>query len=88
MYNCRQVREDASSLVDGELSWTGTLAMRMHLLFCGSCRRFVRQLRLLVSALGSCHRAARLPSSAAENVLAVLPFDTTGSSFEPPGGST
>lgn len=87
MYSCRQVRDDASSLVDGELPWTRALAVRMHLLFCNSCRRFVRQLRLMVHTLGSRQTGARLASSTTEKFLAGLPFDTAGAPLGPPGRS-
>jgi hypothetical protein len=88
MYSCRQVRDEASALVDGEWPWTSTLALRMHLLLCNSCRRFVRQLRLLVSTLGARQTVARLPSSTTEKILAALPLEPSDLPFEPPRGSS
>jgi hypothetical protein len=41
---------------DGELLARQRIAMRLHLLFCAACRRFVRQLRFLRATM---HRYSR-----------------------------
>lgn len=52
MLKCDQVVQRADELVDGTaLSFRERLALRMHLLICHHCRRYLRQLKLLVAAL-------------------------------------
>lgn len=52
MLKCKDVVEKADALVDGSpLTWRERLAMRLHLLICHHCRRYVRQLRALLNNL-------------------------------------
>ncbi|WP_323773507.1 zf-HC2 domain-containing protein [Alcanivorax sp.] len=58
MLKCKDVVEKADALVDGSpLTWRERLAMRLHLLICHHCRRYVRQLRALL------HHLPRNPDS-------------------------
>ncbi|MDA3889208.1 MAG: zf-HC2 domain-containing protein [Allgaiera sp.] len=49
MLRCDHVAEEASALIDGNLSWWHAQRLRMHLLMCKSCDRFVRQIRITKS---------------------------------------
>lgn len=52
MLKCKDVVDKADALVDGSsLSWREHAAMRLHLLICHHCRRYVRQLQELVTSL-------------------------------------
>ena len=51
MLSCREVAARASMLIDGDLSFTERVAMRMHLVMCKRCRRFSRQLKVLIDTL-------------------------------------
>lgn len=51
MLNCRDTSERASDFLDAALPFTGRLQMRLHLLMCGICREYVRQMALVVRAL-------------------------------------
>ena len=51
MLKCRDVPAHAEQLMAGEMSAGQRLSLRMHLLMCAHCRRYVRQLRLLVNTL-------------------------------------
>lgn len=52
MLKCNEVVERADELVDGTpLSLRERFALRLHLMMCHHCRRYVRQLRLLVQSL-------------------------------------
>ncbi|MZR63476.1 zf-HC2 domain-containing protein [Alcanivorax sp. DP30] len=52
MLKCKDAVERADALVDGTpLSWRERFALRMHLLMCHHCRRYVHQLRALVTSL-------------------------------------
>ena len=57
MKTCQQVHEQATELLDGQLPFMARLEMRMHLLLCTHCQRFVHHLRALSDALASRARA-------------------------------
>lgn len=46
MLTCRDVaHRHASDFIDGQLSWRARLGVRLHLLLCDNCNRFIAQLR-------------------------------------------
>lgn len=45
MMRCHEASERASDLIDGNLSRSEAMRLRMHLLICKGCARFVRQMR-------------------------------------------
>jgi anti-sigma factor ChrR (cupin superfamily) len=52
MLKCKHVTEKADALVDGsELSRRERFALRLHLMMCRHCRRYVRQMRALLGFL-------------------------------------
>ena len=58
MLKCREVVASADQLLDGSLGRRQKFALRMHLLLCRHCRRYVRQLRVLLRAVPFMHRQA------------------------------
>jgi anti-sigma factor ChrR (cupin superfamily) len=49
MLKCKHVTEKADALIDGSaLSQRERFALRLHLMMCRHCRRYVRQLRALL----------------------------------------
>lgn len=71
MLTCREVLARGSSYVDGASSSREKMALRMHLLICGHCRKFIRSLKLTRSTV------AQLPLPVSElqvqKVLARIP---------------
>lgn len=53
MLSCREVTDKASDYLDDALPLGQRMALRMHLAMCRHCRRYLRQLRATVAALGS-----------------------------------
>jgi predicted anti-sigma-YlaC factor YlaD len=51
MLSCRQVTSLASDYLDGALPGRTRFAVRLHLLMCWMCRRYVRQLELTTKVL-------------------------------------
>lgn len=49
MPNCRDITNQASDYLDGHLTLRQRLAFAWHLLLCGQCREFLRQLRLALA---------------------------------------
>ncbi len=69
MLKCKEVVDRADALVDGTpLSWRERFALRMHLLMCHHCRRYVRQLHALVTSLNG----KNTPPASDEQVQGIL----------------
>ncbi len=51
MLKYKDVLGKATDYVDKQLSWSQAMAMAMHLLMCGDCRRFIKYFRLSLSSL-------------------------------------
>ena len=49
MLTCKDIAKQASDYVDGHMTLRQRLAFAWHLLLCGQCREFLRQLRLAVT---------------------------------------
>lgn len=45
MLRCRDLTEDASRLLDGDLALPRRLRLRLHLALCGMCRTYMDQMR-------------------------------------------
>ena len=58
MLSCREVVDSTDLLLDGVMNRRQRLAMKMHLLMCHHCRRYVRQLRALLKAAPFMHSQA------------------------------
>lgn len=71
MLKCRDVLAQGSDYLDGGLDSRAQFALRLHLMICRHCRRFLRSLRL------TRHTVAQLPLPATElqvqRILARLP---------------
>ena len=51
MLTCKEQVARSSDYLDGQLSFGEKLMVRHHLMFCRSCRRFIRQMRLMQATL-------------------------------------
>jgi len=58
MLNCREVVTDADLLLAGDLSWQHRIKIKIHLMLCRHCRRYVHQLKILIEAIPFIHRQA------------------------------
>ncbi|WP_339642427.1 zf-HC2 domain-containing protein [uncultured Porticoccus sp.] len=58
MLKCRDVVNTADQLLDGDMNHRQLLAIKMHLLMCSHCRRYVRQLRALLRAIPFMYKKA------------------------------
>lgn len=67
MPTCRDVAAHSSDLLDGSLTWRARLQIRAHLLMCGMCREYVRQMAFMVRALQQLPR--EMPSESARQRL-------------------
>lgn len=54
MLSCHDLaHHHASDYMDGQLGWRDGFRVRLHLLICVHCRRFIRQLKLVRKVLRS-----------------------------------
>jgi predicted anti-sigma-YlaC factor YlaD len=53
MLRCRDVAELMSDYLDGTVGWRRRLSIRLHLMMCGMCRRYMRQMRATIALLRS-----------------------------------
>jgi Putative zinc-finger len=67
MLTCRELVEQADGLLARELGWRERLRVRLHLLVCVNCRRYVRQLGLMLAALSKYR-----PDNAEQSTQSVL----------------
>ena len=51
MLSCREVPAEVNQLLDGELPLRRRIALRLHILMCVHCRRYLRQIRLLCESM-------------------------------------
>lgn len=51
MLKCRDVPQQSEKLLAGELGLRARASLRLHLFICHNCRRYLRQLRLLLKTL-------------------------------------
>lgn len=52
MLSCHDLaHHHASDYIDGQLGWRDRFRVRLHLLICVHCRRFIRQLKLVPKVL-------------------------------------
>lgn len=75
MLSCRDISQHASALLEQELSMRQRIAVRMHLLLCRHCRRFINQLACLTAALrarGSADTAI-VPAACIDRIMNALP---------------
>jgi hypothetical protein len=72
MPTCRQATRWISDGLDRPLSWARRVRLALHLLACGSCRRFRRAVRWLHRLLASPPADVRLPAEARQRIRRAL----------------
>lgn len=79
MLSCKEVTQLVSQSLDGRLGWRARVGVRLHLLVCRACVRFVRQMRFLRTAAQHFSRACpetaaapRLSAAARERIARAL----------------
>jgi len=51
LLNCHKVTDLGSDLLEGRARWAVRAAVRLHLMLCDGCRRYLRQLRLTIATI-------------------------------------
>ena len=68
MLKCKDIVNQASAIVDNELTLMERLNVRFHLFMCVHCRRFIKQFKLLIGS--SRRREEQVLSDEAAAVIA------------------
>lgn len=51
MIKCKDVAHEASDYLDGNLSFRRKIGVKLHLMICKACRRYIKQLDQTVEAV-------------------------------------
>lgn len=73
MFSCKDIHNRASQFIDGETSMLTKAGVLMHILMCGNCRLFIKQLRLTVTSVKQLpceHHSAQNLDDLADKILA------------------
>ncbi len=62
MLSCKDVSENVTDHLEGTSSFLDRILLRLHLLLCQHCRRFVRQFKIAVSVSGRIGKTVDEPS--------------------------
>ncbi len=83
MLSCKQTIELSSKNLDASLSWYQRLGMRLHLMVCHNCRRYIKQLRFLqkvMTTMDEQHSDIHLTSQAKKRIRSNILKSTRNSS--------
>jgi hypothetical protein len=72
LINCKENAQLVTLSSDRPLSWKDRLAMRIHLLICNNCARFVRQMQLMREWLHKDEQRGELSAAARARIAANL----------------
>ena len=74
MRSCKDINQNVDAHLDGELSLTQRIELRLHMLMCVDCRRYIRQLKNSVIAFRSTKKV-KCSDEQLDNLLSVLDDD-------------
>lgn len=69
MLSCREITELATAYAERALPFLDHVRFLMHVSMCSDCRRYVKQLRLTVDAVGRVPRPAPKPTPETREAL-------------------
>ena len=72
MLSCRDVSEGASHFIEGETTLMERFNLRLHLIICSHCRRFLKQFRLTTSASRQLQQVPEMNEETAASQATVL----------------
>ena len=73
MLSCKDITENANQYLDRELGFFGRLNVKIHLMICVNCKRYVEQLRTTIAMLGKLQKPApEIEDAQAENIISQL----------------
>ena len=55
MFQCKDIAEEASNYLDGDLPLGKRIGLFMHLIICGCCRNYMQQIRTTIKTISVVH---------------------------------
>jgi anti-sigma factor ChrR (cupin superfamily) len=86
MLKCKDVPETVERLHDGKLPLMQRLSLYFHLMMCGNCRRYIRQLNLMLGMISKSEAASQQAAEDDEvaKIMQLLNKDTAEASKKSP----
>ncbi|MGD8569965.1 MAG: zf-HC2 domain-containing protein [Gammaproteobacteria bacterium] len=69
MLSCKEITENANSYLDRELRFITRVKVKMHLLLCENCRRYMDQLQLTIQSLSKFRRDDTVSDDVVDKVV-------------------
>lgn len=68
MLSCKKVVENTSEYLDGNLSFSQKLKVKLHLFMCVHCRRYIRQIKQTIQMIGGSQKK-QVPSETEKELM-------------------
>lgn len=69
MLSCKEITENANSYLDRELPLFTRMKVKMHLVLCENCRRYMDQLQLTIQSLSKFRRDDTVSDDVVDKVV-------------------
>ena len=69
MLSCKEITEKANSYLDKELPFYTRMQVKLHLMMCVNCQRYLDQLRITISALGKMKKDSPVAEHVVDNIV-------------------
>ncbi len=72
MLSCRDVTNNSSEYLDGNLPLLKRMSFRMHLYMCERCQRYIHQLEITIQALKGTREEEPVSEQKTQEIVALL----------------
>ncbi|MCI0507854.1 MAG: zf-HC2 domain-containing protein [Gammaproteobacteria bacterium] len=72
MLNCKDITKKANGYLDKELPYFTRLQVKLHLLVCVHCQRYINQLRATIRALGKLKKDTSVSGQVIDDIVNTL----------------
>jgi len=69
MLSCKDITEKASDYLDKELPFYTRMQVKLHVMMCVNCKRYLDQLRTTISALGKMKEETPVSEQVVDNIV-------------------
>jgi len=72
MLSCKDITEKANSYLDKELPFYTRMQVKLHLMMCVHCQRYVHQLRATINVLGKLKKDTPVSEHVVDDIVTSL----------------
>jgi anti-sigma factor ChrR (cupin superfamily) len=72
MLSCKEITEKANSYLDKELPFYTRMQVKLHLMMCVHCQRYIHQLRATINALGKLKKDTPVSEHVVDDIVTSL----------------